>query len=209
MVEIGMIDTMGYGIHEMYSGQARRYFPLPDYDLTEPNAVKVTIYGRIVDLSYTRMLIQKTDLSLEDIVSLDRVQKHLPLKAEIIKHLRQEKLIEGRKPNFHVSASIADVTATQADYIHNRGQDNAHYQKLIMDYIEKFSSATRNALDILLLPKFSNALTPIQKQNKIGNLLSSMRDKGIIQNVGSRKSPVWELQDKSRIKKNKSRIKHE
>ena len=209
MVEIGMIDTMGYGIHEMYRGQARRYFPLPDYDLSEPNTVKIIIYGRIVDLSYTRMLIQKTELTLEEIVALDRVQKHLPLKDDMIKYLRQEQLIEGRKPHFYVSASIADVTATQADYIHNRGQDNAHYQKLIMDYIEKFSSATRNALDILLLPKFSDALTPIQKQNKIGNLLSSMRDKGIIQNVGSRKSPVWELQDKSRIKKNKSRINHE
>ena len=209
MVEIGMIDTMGYGIHEMYSGQARRYFPLPDYDLTEPNAVKVTIYGRIVDLSYTRMLIQKTDLSLEDIVSLDRVQKHLPLKAEIIKHLRQEKLIEGRKPNFHVSASIADVTATQADYIHHRGQDNIHYQKLITDYIEKFSFATRKDIEKLLFNKLSDALTTTQKETKIGYLLTSMKNKDIIQNIGSRKSPIWELQNKSRIKRNKSRINQE
>ena len=209
MVEIGMIDTMGYGIHEMYVGQARRYFPLPDYDLTEPNAVKVTIYGRIVDLSYTRMLIQKTDLSLDDIVSLDRVQKHLPLNDEIIKHLRQKKLIEGRKPNFHVSASIADVTATQADYIHHRGQDNTHYQKLITDYIEKFSSATRKDIEKLLFNKLSDALTTTQKVTKIGYLLTSMKNKGIIQNTGSRKSPIWELQDKSRIKRNKSRINQE
>ena len=40
MAELGMIDTMGCGIHEMYTGQARRYFPLPDYDLKEPNAVR-------------------------------------------------------------------------------------------------------------------------------------------------------------------------
>ena len=209
MVEIGMIDTMGYGIHEMYSGQARRYFPLPDYDLTDPNAVKITIYGRIVDLAYTRMLIQKTDLTLEDIVSLDRVQKHLPLKDEIIQHLRQEKLIEGRKPHIHVSASIANVTATQADYIHHRAQDNTHYQKLIADYIEKFSSATRKDIDKLLFSKLSDALTTPQKQNKIGYLLTSMKNKGIIQNAGSCKSPSWELQDKSRIKKNKSRVDQE
>ena len=30
-----MIDTMGYGIHEMYAGQRRRFFPLPDYDLSD------------------------------------------------------------------------------------------------------------------------------------------------------------------------------
>lgn len=28
MVELGMIDTMGYGIHRMHKGQAKRYFPL-------------------------------------------------------------------------------------------------------------------------------------------------------------------------------------
>jgi ATP-dependent DNA helicase RecG len=65
MTELGMIDTMGYGIHEMYIGQARRYFPLPDYDLKESQVVKLTIYGHIVDLAYTRMLIQKTDLTLD------------------------------------------------------------------------------------------------------------------------------------------------
>lgn len=52
MVELNMIDTMGYGIHSIYAGQARRYFPLPDYDLTEPDAVKMTIYGGVVDSAY-------------------------------------------------------------------------------------------------------------------------------------------------------------
>ena len=28
MAELNMIDTMGYGIHEMHVGQARRYFPV-------------------------------------------------------------------------------------------------------------------------------------------------------------------------------------
>ena len=52
-----MIDTMGYGIHEMFAGQARRYFPMPDYDLSDPNAVKMTPHCRIVDVAYSRMLI--------------------------------------------------------------------------------------------------------------------------------------------------------
>jgi ATP-dependent DNA helicase RecG len=195
MVEIGMIDTMGYGIHEMYSGQARRYFPLPDYDLSDPNSVKITIYGRIVDLSYTRMLIQKTDLTLEEIVSLDRVQKHLPLKDEVIKQLRKEKLIEGRKPNFHVSAFIADATSTQADYILTRAQDNSYYQKLIIDYLQHFKSATRKEIDKLLWTKLSDALDKEKKLKKIDNLLTNLRSSGFIKNIGSRKSPAWQLQD--------------
>ena len=50
-----------------------------------------------------------------------------------------------------------------------------------------------------------------QEKESLNNLKyqisTSMKKKGIIQNIGSRKSPIWELQDKSRTKKNKSRIK--
>jgi ATP-dependent DNA helicase RecG len=41
MAELNMIDTMGYGIRDMYTGQARRYFPMPDYDLSEASVVKM------------------------------------------------------------------------------------------------------------------------------------------------------------------------
>ncbi len=82
MAELSMIDTMGYGIHEMYAGQRRRFFPLPDYDLTNTDVVQMTIHGKIVDAAFSRMLMQKTDLSLEEVLALDRVQKHLPLDDE-------------------------------------------------------------------------------------------------------------------------------
>lgn len=194
MVEIGMIDTMGYGIHKMFVRQARRYFPLPDYDLSDPHKVKMTIYGRIVDLAYSRMLIQKTNLTLEEIVALDRVQKHLPLHNDVIKHLRQEKLIEGRKPKLYVSALIADATETKADYIHTRAQDNAYYKKLIIDYLKHFKSATRKEIDQLLLSKLSDALDETKKLKKVDNLLTDLRNKGEIMNIGSRKEPIWQLQ---------------
>ena len=67
MAELNMIDTMGYGIHWMHREQARRYFPMPDYDLSEAGAVRMTVYGSVVDLAYSRLLIQKTDLPLADV----------------------------------------------------------------------------------------------------------------------------------------------
>jgi ATP-dependent DNA helicase RecG len=39
MVHLNMIDTQGGGIKKMYSLQVRRFFPLPDYDLSDPNYV--------------------------------------------------------------------------------------------------------------------------------------------------------------------------
>ncbi|WP_296279186.1 RNA-binding domain-containing protein [Pseudoxanthomonas sp.] len=193
MAELNMIDTMGYGIRDMYAGQARRYFPMPDYDLSEPNAVKMTIYGGVVDIAYSRLLIQKTDLPLADVLALDRVQKKLPLPDEAAARLRKAGLIEGRKPNYFVSATVAAATSSVADYLRTRGQDDAFYAKLITDYLEVKGEASRAEINKLLLGKLSDALTEEQKDNKVANLLTKLRRAGRIQNTGSRGQPVWKL----------------
>lgn len=195
MTELNMIDTMGYGIHDMYSRQASRYFPMPDYDLTETGAVKLTIYGGVVDPAYTRVLIQNTGLALTDVLALDRVQKKLPIPAEAALRLKRAGLIEGRKPYYHVSASVAKVTARKVDYIRTRAQDDEFYCKLITDYLLKFGSASRIEIDKLLKDKLSDALDSEQKAHKIANLLTKLRRRGTIVNMGSNKKPSWKLED--------------
>ena len=69
MAELNMIDTMGYGIHDMFVSQAKRGFPLQDYDKV-PDSVTLTIYGRIIDNLYSSMLLQRTNLSPNEIVLL-------------------------------------------------------------------------------------------------------------------------------------------
>lgn len=193
MAELGMIDTMGYGIYQMHLGQARRYFPMPDYDLSEPNATRMTIYGGVIDQAYSEILIQETSLSLGDILALDRVQKKLPLDDEIVKHLRRAGLVEGRKPNLYVSASVAKATDNKATYIRMRAQDDDYYAKLITDFLTKFGHASRTDIEDLILVKLSDALDAEQKKNKVGNLLTNLRRAGKIRNTGPRKTPRWEL----------------
>lgn len=206
MVELGMIDTMGYGIHRMHKGQAKRYFPLPDYDLSDGHAVRMTIYGGVVDPAYSQMLMQKTDMDFVDVLALDRVQKKLPIPDEAIARLRRSKLIEGRKPSFHVSAIVAAATDHKAEYIRTRPQHDVHYQKLILDYLEKHGAASRKEIDDLLWKILSEALDDDQKGRKIGNLLTNMRRAGLIVNQGVRAKPEWKLDkrmQKERAKKQK------
>lgn len=193
MAELNMIDTMGWGIHDMHVRQARRYFPMPDYDLTDPAAVKLSIYGGVVDPAYSRLLIQKTDLPLADVLALDRVQKKLPIPDEAAAGLRRAGLIEGRKPNYHVSAQVAAATDQKADYIRTRAQDDEFYAKLLTDYLRRYDSATRAEINKLLLPKLSEALSAEQKENKVANLLTHLRRTGRIRNTGTRARPVWKL----------------
>lgn len=191
MAELGMIDTMGYGIYQMHIGQARRYFPMPDYDLSEPGVTRMTLYGGVIDPAYSEVLIQETNLPLADILALDRVQKRLPVDDTMVRHLRRAGLVEGHKPNLHVSAALAKTTNDKASYIRTRAQDDMFYSKLVLDYLEKFGRATRKEIDGLLLDKLSDGLNGEQKIIKISNLLTKMRRSGLIVNAGSDKSPNW------------------
>lgn len=191
MTELNMIDTMGYGIHRMNDRQAKRYLPLPDYDLSEPEEVRLTVYGGVVDPAYTRLLVQRTDLPFTDVLALDRVQKKLSIPDEVAARLRRAKLIEGRKPNLHVAAEVAATTGDKAAYIRTRAQDDTHYIKLVGDYLDKFGDATRQEIDKLLQDKLSDALTDAQKRVKVSNLLAKMRRDGQIVNEGSRTKSLW------------------
>jgi ATP-dependent DNA helicase RecG len=155
--------------------------------------VRLTIHGQVVDPAYSRLLIQKTDLPLEDVLALDRVQKKLAIPDDAVSRLKRAGLIEGRKPNFHVSASVAKVTASKADYIRTRAQDDEFYAKLLTDYLERFEQASRAEINQLLLDKLSDALDPQQKYNKISTLLTKLRRRGVIVNTGSDTASCWKI----------------
>ncbi len=191
MTELNMIDTMGYGIHEMHLRQAKRYLPLSDYDLSELDGVKTTIHGAIVDSQYSQLLMQKTDLLLSDIIVLDMIQKKIPIESHIINKLRKAKLVEGRKSNLHISATIAKVTSKEADYIKTKVQDDTFYIKLIIDYIKTFKVASRADINNLLWNKLSDGLNDEQKKYKIANLLTLLRRQGKIKNTGTRNNSKW------------------
>ena len=75
MVNLYMIDSNAIGIPTMFKIQRGRYFPLPSYDLSEPNRVKVTVYGKILDRNYTQLLNADRDLDLQTVFLLDKIQK--------------------------------------------------------------------------------------------------------------------------------------
>lgn len=191
MVQLNMIDTMGYGIYDMHQAQAKRYLPLPDYDLSKPNTVKLTIYGSVIDPAYSKLLIKHSDLDLQEIMALDRVQKNQPITKSIANELKLKHLIEGRRPNYYVSSEVAKVTGDKTTYIKNRKQDDDFYIKLVLDYIDTYDSASRSDIDKLLLDKISDILNHGQKITKIGHLLTKMRKKLLIQNIGSGKNSCW------------------
>ncbi len=197
MIRLRMIEQAGSGIRRMFDTQRRRLFPLPDYVFgTTPQGhprVELTLQGQVLDPKFTRALMTRSDLTLGQVLLLDRVQKGQPLSAEELKTLRVLGLIEGRAPKVFISAKVADVAGQKAKYIHNRGLDDGYYQQLVLDYLKKYGKATRADLDALLLAKLPDVLQDQQRANKVKNLLQGMRRTKLIELRGTRPNLLWYL----------------
>lgn len=198
MVNLDMIDTMGMGIRRMFLEQRKRYFPLPEYDLEDLNHVRLTIYGKIIDENYSRILIENQELSIAEVMALDSVQKKRRISKKAIELLKKKKLIEGRYPNIFVSASVAQTCNHRAQYIKYRAFDSDHYEKLILKFINQYGSATRREIDSLIMDKLPEIFDQTQKKNKIGNLIAKMRRDGMIRNMGTDRTPKWFVEETSK-----------
>ena len=179
MVNLNMIDTIGSGIKRMFAIQRRKFFPLPEYSFGDKQ-VKVAITGKVLDLNYAQKLAQMPELSLRDIMLLDKVQKKKALSGGEVKVLRKKGLIEGRKPNFHISSKVAGKTEQEADYMKMKGVDGDYYKEMILTYLRKFETGKRADFEALLLDKLPSVLDEQQKKNKIKNYLQALRNTGEI-----------------------------
>lgn len=181
MVNLNMIDTMGYGIRRMYEEQRRRFFPLPDYRKSTRDKVVLEIYGHTLDENYSKLLIEKKDdLSLTEVVLLDKIQKGQTITEEAAKLLKKKLLIEGRKPHYHISSSVASVTGQESQYIKVKGIEDDYCKKMIVDYLTKFKAGKRYNFEEMLADKLSPLLTEKQKKDKIKNILQAMKKDGVI-----------------------------
>ena len=188
-----MIDTDSIGIPTMFRIQRKRCFPLPSYDLSTPNRVKVTLYGRILDKSYTKLLHANGDLDLHTVFLLDKIQKGEEVSKEDCDRLRENGLIEGRYPRVFVSFEVADITGRKTEYIRNKGLKNDSYQVIILDILETAGESTVGELLEMMESSLPQKLDSEQKRRKVSNLLQSMRSDGVVDVKGIGRGARWIL----------------
>lgn len=193
MVHLNMIDTVGSGIRRVYNIQKDKYFPLPDYDLSETNRVKVVLYGKIIDENYSKILFEKTNLDISKVMLLDRIQKGNKITKEQSDYLKKEELIEGRYPNIYISSKIAKIVDEKDKYIYNSGLENDYYKRIIIKYIQEYGYATKKEIVKLLKDKLPSSLSDKNKVSRVRYLISLLKDEGIIYNSGRKGTSCWKL----------------
>lgn len=180
MAAFHMIDTATLGIRRAYNIQKAKYFPMPDYNVSSGTQVEVTIYGKTLNDNYMHILYDHQDLDLQTVFLLDRIQKGLLVEKEDVDRLRSQKLVEGRLTSLYLSASAAKSIDESTSYIKNKGFDDKYYKDLIVEYLKQYGKAKKKDIRELLWDKLPDALSDVQKENKIRNMLTMLKKQGII-----------------------------
>lgn len=198
MVNLNMIDTQGGGIRRMFLRQRDRFLPLPDFDLSDPERVKVTIPGKVLDEQYTRLLMERTDLDLWQVLMLDKVQKGETIPHEAHKTLKAQGLVEGRYPRTIISGQVARATGRSAEHIRVRGLSTQYYRDLVIELVRAHGPVSRPEIDALLIDKLPETLTHKQKKSRIHDILTSLSKPGRIVNRGTKRDSLWVLGEEER-----------
>lgn len=196
MVNLYMIDTNSMGIPMMYQIQKEKCFPLPTYDLSDPNRVKVTLYGKILDKNYTQLLRSNGDLDLQTVFLLDKVQKHEVISKESYKILKKQGIVEGRYPNIYVSYKIANMVGQKTEYVKNKGLSNDVYKKIIYNALDTMKLASVTELKSVLEGALPAVLDEKQQAKKVSNILQAMKRAGIADVEGTGHAARWHLVEK-------------
>ena len=177
MVNFNMIDTVGRGIRKIFNEQRRRHFPMPDYEIdNDKREVAVRLYGNAINQKYTALLKEKRELSLEDCILLDAVQKGHRINETDAQNLLNRGLVEGEYPDLTISLSIARQTKQLPEYTKVKGLERDKIKQMVLQFIQNAGEdgAKKNSiLDYLkdVLPQRNS-----QEQNLrlLGNILSEM-----------------------------------
>ncbi len=187
MVNVKMIDSQGYGIHNLFEGQKERFLPMPDYDITD-NSVVLHLPGTVIDKNYSLVLMENSDISLMDSVLLDRVQKGEEISHDACMRLRKKHLIEGRYPHIYISRTVAGITDQKPEYSKHKGVNLEACEAVILSSLKDHGSLLRKEINDLVWNMLSDLLSESQKKERISYILKKMTRDGIIYNttIGNR-----------------------
>lgn len=193
MDNVKMIDSKGYGIHNMFVRQKERYLPMPDYDESDDSHVIMHLPGTVMDEKYSLMLMENSDIGLTEAVLLDQVQRGKLINDNAIDLLRKKHLIEGRKPHLFVAKELAKNTGKKVEYSKHKGLEAKSCESLLLNTLKEHGILSRTEIDALLWNVVSDQLDDKQKKSKIGNILTNLRKRNLIENKTLGNISKWSL----------------
>ena len=187
MVNFNMIDIVGRGIRKIFNEQWKRRFPMPDYEIdAEKKEVAVRLYGNAINEKYTKLLKENKDLSFEDCLLLDAVQKGHQLNEIDAQNLLSRGLIEVQDNHYYISLDVARKTNQVSEYTKSKGLEKQKLIQMILQYLKNVGEegSKRDGIYEYLKDVLPSNKTEEQKLRTLGDLLKAMKVDELIKTDG-------------------------
>lgn len=142
MMNLNLVETAGGGIRKLFEIQKKKFFPLPEYELSA-DKVKVTFTGKIINMDLARKVAKNPDISFDELFAVDKVAKG--------KHISETELELLKNGSYIVaSAEVSPEINGEPSYvIIENNEDSGTVQKMTGNCPE----------DKSLLDKMSNKMS--------------------------------------------------
>ena len=202
---IGLAERTGRGIDRIYEGMLRYGRPAPDYFMSNEFTVSVQMVNAAADLDFLKMVVEQEDklgiMPIDSLIILSRLREERRLttadlapsvqKPEANVRATLEKLVEtgflephgtGRGRTYTLSAALYRQAGKKSEYIRQSGFAPIQQEQMVLNYIDKHGSIKR--ADVMDLCHVT--------QDQAYKLLSRMKKRGEIVQIGDRKGAIYE-----------------
>ena len=158
MFNLSMIDTIGSGIKRMFTKQKDRYFPLPEYRIKK-STVSVELHGEILSLDCAHYLANHKEMSLDEVIVLDKAQKGKELSVQDVAFLESIGFSLDKKGK----AKRVRVTK-KSDQVNDQVKRKS--DQVLVTSVEETKKSNQESVneieDLHGLERLSNKLSPIE-----------------------------------------------
>jgi len=123
-------------------------------------------------------LINHPDFNILKIVLLDKIQKGFGEEVDIndANKLKEEKLIEGRRPQYFLSKKVAEIIGKEAEYSEKKGSTTDEIAQKILKLLEASPDGrNRRDIDKECYQMISTLKNDKQKDKMIENILAKLK----------------------------------
>ncbi len=201
---VGLAERTGRGIDRIYEGMLRYGRPAPDYSMSNEFTVTVQMSNAAADLDFIKMVVEQEDklgnMPIDSLIILSRLREERRLSAgdlapsvqkpEANVRATLEKLVEtgfleihgtGRGRTYTLSAALYRKAGRKSEYIRQAGFAPIQQEQMVLNYIDKHGTMKR--ADVMDLCHVT--------QNQAYKLLSRLKKRGEIVQIGDRKGAVY------------------
>lgn len=199
MIHVKMLDQNAMGIRTVYQNAIERHMPLPNYDLDDPQRVKVEMLNHEMNRAYTHILFEKPDMSLHVAFLLDKVQKGKGLSPLEFDMLALEGLAEkvgsGEvrlvDPAFERVPISTEEGCSGSEAVDSyRAARRATRNAVLRLLHERPLQRTELVLELEALPETHPYLDEHGDQ-RVYALLKRLRIEGLVASEGNTRAKVW------------------